>query len=96
MVFPLPQRDKLGRRIIFYRPKAYNPSKCINHDIIRTNGVVFETLLEDEEIQIRGCVHVVDASGMGLNYVTVMTPQECYRVAKNCEVIALIFNQSTM
>lgn len=69
-VFALPQRDKLGRRVIFYRPKAFNPAKCINHDIIRCNGIVFETLLEDEENQIRGCVHVIDSSGMGLSYVT--------------------------
>jgi CRAL/TRIO domain len=89
-VFALPQRDKLGRRVIFYRPKAYNPSKCVNHDIIRCNGVVFETLLEDEENQIRGCVHVVDASGLGLSYVTVMTPQETYRITKNCEVRSTI------
>lgn len=46
---------------------------------------MFETLLEDEENQIRGCVHVVDASGLGLNYVTVLTPQETYRITKNCE-----------
>lgn len=69
-VFALPQRDNLGRRVIFYRPKAFNPAKCVNHDIIRANGIVFETLLEDEENQIRGCVHVIDSSGLGLSYIT--------------------------
>lgn len=48
---------------------------------------MFETLLEDEENQIRGCVHVVDGSGIGLQYITVMTPHEAYRMAKNCEVL---------
>lgn len=86
IAFALPERDYLNRRVIFYRPKAYNPSTCINHDIIRVNGVAFETLLEEEENQIRGCVHVVDASGIGLNYITVLTPQEAYRITKNAEV----------
>lgn len=63
MAFALPQRDKLGRRIVFFRPRVYSPSQNINHDILRSTGVVFETLMEDEENQIRGCVHVVDASG---------------------------------
>lgn len=63
MAFALPQRDKLGRRIVFYRPRIYSPSLNIRHDILRSTGVVFETLMEDEENQIRGCVHVVDASG---------------------------------
>lgn len=85
MVFALPQRDHLGRRVLFYRPKAYNPSKNINHDIIRYNGVIFETLLEDEENQIRGVVHVVDGSGLSLNYITVLTPQQSYRICKNGE-----------
>ncbi|CRL06985.1 CLUMA_CG019986, isoform B [Clunio marinus] len=85
LAFALPQRDHLGRRIIFYRPRAFNPSKNIPHDIIRLPGVVFETLLEDEENQIRGCVHVADGSGLGLNYLTVLTPQQAFRIIKNCE-----------
>lgn len=86
MVFALPERDKLGRRVIFYRPHVYDPSKNINHDIVRYSGIVFETLLEDEENQIRGVVHVVDASNLGFAYMTVMTPQEVYRIGKNAEV----------
>lgn len=82
----MPQRDHLGRRILFHRPKAFHPTKNINHDIIRCNGIVFETLLEDEENQIRGVVHVVDGSGIGLQYVTVFSPQETYRITKNAEV----------
>lgn len=46
---------------------------------------MFETMLEDEENQIRGCVHIIDASGMGLSFVTVLTPQETYRITKNVE-----------
>lgn len=85
-MFALPERDSLGRRVIFYRLAVWDPKKNIAHDVIRVNGVVFETLLEDESNQIRGCVHVVDGSGVGLQYITVMTPHEAYRIAKNCEV----------
>lgn len=38
-VFALPQRDKLGRRVIFYRLNVWDPKGNIAHDIIRCNGV---------------------------------------------------------
>lgn len=92
-MFPLPQRDKLGRRVIFYRLATWNPSKNIPNDVIRCYGVVFETLLEDEENQIRGCVHVVDGSNIGLQYITIYTPHEAYRLAKNCEVTSIFISR---
>lgn len=86
VIFPLPERDSEGRRVIFYRPKAYDVYKDHRDDIIRIGGTVFETILENEEDQIRGVVHVVDGSGLGFNYLTLYTPQEGFRLAKNTEV----------
>lgn len=86
VIFPLPQRDSLNRRIIFYRPKAYDVYKNNRDDIIRIGGVVLETILENEEDQIRGVVHIADGSGLGFNYLTLYTPQEGYRITKNAEV----------
>lgn len=54
--------------------------------MIKIHGIVWESLLEDEENQIRGFVHVIDSSGMGFNYITIFTPQEIYRIGKNLEV----------
>lgn len=54
--------------------------------MIKAHGITYETLLEDEENQIRGIVHVIDSSGMGFNYLTIFTPHEIYRIGKNLEV----------
>lgn len=83
----MPKRDHLNRRIILYRAKAYNPSKHYNYNLIRFFGAVFEMLLQDEIVQVHGCVHVVDATGMGLNYITVFTPQEAYKLGRHLEKI---------
>lgn len=86
VIFPLPERDSQGRRVIFYRPKAFDVYKDHRDNIVRIGGTVFETILENEEDQIRGVVHIVDGSGLGFNYLTLYTPQEGFRLAKNTEV----------
>lgn len=85
-IFALPKRDALGRRVIFYRAGAYKPSINMNYELLKLHGIVYETLLEDEENQIRGCVHIVDSTGFGFSFLTVFTPQEAVRIARNCEV----------
>lgn len=42
--------------------------------------------MEDEENQIRGVVHIVDAAGVNLPYMTIFTPKEAARIVKNAEV----------
>ena len=86
VIFPLPQRDEQNRRVIFYRPKAFDVYKDHRDDIIRIGGTVFETILENEEDQIRGVVHVVDGGGLGFSYMTLYTPHEGYKICKNTEV----------
>lgn len=85
-IFALPKRDALGRKIIFYRLGAFDPSKHHNHEMVKIHAITYETLLEDEQTQMRGFVHVIDSSGMGFNYLTIFTPHEAYRIGKNLEV----------
>lgn len=59
--------------------------------MLKIHGMVYETLLENEENQIRGFVHVVDAAGVNLPYMTLFTPKEAVRIVKNAEVILNIF-----
>lgn len=54
--------------------------------MVKIHGITYESLLEDEENQIRGFVHVIDSSGMGFHYLTIFTPHEAYRIGKNLEV----------
>lgn len=64
----------------------FNPSKWTNADMCRMHGVTYETLMEDQENQIRGFIHYIDAAGMSLQQLTLFTPREAVRIVKNGEV----------
>lgn len=67
------------------RPSVFNPQTYRNFDMIKIHGIVYETLLENETNQVQGFVHIIDASNLGFNYLTIFTPQEAYRIGKNLE-----------
>ncbi|XP_071446278.1 clavesin-1-like [Hetaerina americana] len=79
------KRDKKGRRVIFYFPGKFDPYKYTNTDMCRVHGVIYETLMEDEENQIRGYVHFADGKGVGFPHMTLFTPREAVRIVKNGE-----------
>lgn len=76
----------MGRRIIITRPGVFDPYKFANVDMLKIHGLTYETLLEDEENQIHGFVHVIDGTGVSLPYLTIFTPKEAMRIIKNVEV----------
>jgi hypothetical protein len=59
-------------------------------DMCRIHGIVYETLMEDEENQIRGFVHFADGQGVGFSYLTLFTIKEAVRIVKNGEVSKLL------
>lgn len=59
----------------------------------RMHGVTYETLMEDQENQIRGFVHYTDAAGMCLQQLTLFTPREAVRIVKNGEVLKICFEK---
>lgn len=65
---------------------VFDPYKYANTDMLKVHGMVYETLMEDEENQIRGYVHIVDCTGVSLPYMTLFTPKEAVRIIKNAEV----------
>jgi hypothetical protein len=86
-MFFLPERDFLGRRVIFYRPGVSDPmSPSCGYDILTITTLAYELIFDDEENQIRGCVHVADAKGIRMPHFTVFSPQYSFRVGKNTEV----------
>lgn len=86
-MFVLPNRDSKGRRVVFYRAGIVDASsKSSGYDTLIINTCSYETLLEDEENQIRGIVHVGDVSGTGMSHFTIFSPQIYYRMGKNSEV----------
>ena len=86
-VFALPKRDKLGRRVMFYRASAFNSSKHLYWEVSKLFAYIFRSLLEDEENQISGVVHICDTTGFGLQFMTVYAPRDILRIYKNAEVI---------
>lgn len=84
-LFACPKRDSKGRRVIVARPGVFDPYKFSNADMCRIHGIVYETLMEDEENQIRGYVHFNDGQGVGFSHLTLFTPKEAVRIVKNGE-----------
>ncbi|KAB0792679.1 hypothetical protein PPYR_14638 [Photinus pyralis] len=84
-LFVCPKRDKNGRRVYIIRPGAFDLSKYTNADMLKIAGIAFETLIEDEENQVKGFVYLADGQGCGLPYVTLFTPLEMVRLVKNGE-----------
>lgn len=60
--------------------------KFTNADMCRIHGMVYETLMEDEDNQVRGYVHLADGQGVGFPYLTLFTIKEAVRIVKNGEV----------
>jgi hypothetical protein len=86
-IFILPERDYMGRLILFYRPGVSNPkSPTVGYDVLILMTLVYEYLLEDEENQIRGVIHLADAKNIRMPHFTVFSPQFMCRVGKNTEV----------
>ena len=46
---------------------------------------MFQTLLQEEENQVRGFTYVFDCSGLTLAHLSIWTPQECSKVLSICE-----------
>lgn len=65
----------------------FDPEKFINLDMIKMHGICYETLMENEEDQIRGFVHMVDCKGIDLKHMTLFTIKEAVRIVKNGERI---------
>lgn len=82
----------MGRRIIFYRPGMANPmNPSVGFDVLILMTLMFELLLEDEENQIRGVVHLADARGIRPPHFTIFSPQFQFRIGKNTEVCRASF-----
>lgn len=83
MVFPLPKRDRLGRRVLLIQPKVVDVRRHTLRDLIRLFTITTDVLIEDEENQIRGFVYLVDAAGASMQLLTLTTPGETVRLMRN-------------
>lgn len=57
----------------------------------KIHAITYESLMEDEESQVRGFVHFADGAGVSFPHLTLFTPKEAVRIVKNGEVRHSIF-----
>lgn len=69
-VIPLPEKDELGRQVIFYRSKVIDPLKHTAAQVMRAQELVFQALYDDEEVQVAGIVFLFDDTDFSLQHVT--------------------------
>lgn len=84
-IFVLPDRDKHGRRVIFSKACAFDAAKFTTSDMMRIHIMTFETLLNDEENQVRGFTYVLDEQAVSWSQLTVWTPSEVTKAFSCCE-----------
>ncbi|XP_033223289.1 alpha-tocopherol transfer protein-like [Belonocnema kinseyi] len=84
-LFAVPGRDVKGRRVIVARPGVFDPYKYTNADMCKIHAITYESLMEDEESQVRGFVHFADGAGVSFPHLTLFTPKEAVRIVKNGE-----------
>ncbi|KAF0295486.1 Alpha-tocopherol transfer protein-like [Amphibalanus amphitrite] len=84
-MFVLPERDSAGRRVVVSRGSRVDPARHTPEQVIRTNLMTFETLLEDEENQIRGFTYLYDQKGIGFSHVLMWSPSQVSHMIACCE-----------
>ena len=86
-LFPLWERDSLGRTVIFGRGAMFNQK--FGHrpsDLFRAVMMTVETLLDDDENQRNGFVYIFDQEGVCLSEVTYLGVFELQKLVRSGEV----------
>lgn len=84
-IFVLPERDSQGRRVVFSVARVLDPSKHNTSHVVRAHIATFETLLQEEENQVRGFSYIFDCTGLTLAHLSIWTPQECAKILSICD-----------
>merc|ERR1739838_513284 len=84
-IFVLPERDQHGRRVIFSQAAAFDSSKYTVSDLMRAHVMTFETLLNDEENQVRGFTYIFDEKDVSWSHLSIWTPSEVSKAFSCCE-----------
>lgn len=76
----LPHRDKLGRKVILFRPGKWDPSLYPLDDVFRTNFLTLSKLIQDEATQVSGVVMMMDLGDIGWAQARNISPFYAKRV----------------
>ncbi|XP_030385422.1 clavesin-1 [Scaptodrosophila lebanonensis] len=79
---PLPQRDALGRQVIFSIAGKFDPYKFTSVQMARVHSLICEALLDEEDSQVAGYVYVNDESGMNMGFVSLWSLTDLRSIVK--------------
>ncbi|XP_062553465.1 clavesin-1-like [Armigeres subalbatus] len=82
-LFALPERDEHGRKIVFSSAGKFDTSRFTAAHLIRVHSLVVEALLDEEESQIAGYVHVIDDSDLSMAFLGIWSFTDIKNLA-NC------------
>jgi hypothetical protein len=82
------QRDEFGHQIILGRLAVADPShnKNVGRDALTLATLIFDTLYDNEENQIRGFTYIMDVSNIRLRHFFIYSIMTWLKYGKNAEV----------
>ncbi|RWS13273.1 uncharacterized protein B4U79_06023 [Dinothrombium tinctorium] len=85
-IFPLLERDRKGRVVIFGRSAMFRQKHGHRPtDLFRALTMTLETLLDDEENQVNGFVYIFDQEGVTLTEITYLGVWQMQKLLKSGE-----------
>lgn len=94
-LFPLPQRDEFGRRVIFSCASNFDASKYTSAQMARTHAMVIESLLDEEESQVAGYCYITDEGGLTMNHISLWSLIDLKKMAKCIQVSSPMRHKET-
>ncbi|XP_045585325.1 clavesin-1 [Procambarus clarkii] len=83
--FALPERDDSGRRVFLNIAGRLDTTRFNSAQMMRTMQMGCESLLEDEENQVRGFTYIFDEKDVGFALVALWTPSDVAKAFQCCE-----------
>ncbi|GFT01358.1 leucine--tRNA ligase [Trichonephila clavipes] len=85
-VFPLPERDKDGRVVLFCMAKALDASRHKQSDVFRSFILTYEVLMECELNQKRGINYIFTQEGYQISHALLVGLRDLQKVVHSGEV----------
>nr|KAG5701287.1 hypothetical protein BaRGS_020649 [Batillaria attramentaria] len=80
--YPLPQRDKLGRKIILIKPTRMDTSHYTMLEVFKAEYLNLAKVIEEEENQVRGFTLLIDYKDFGMHNFLMMNLDFGKRISK--------------
>lgn len=94
-LFPLPERDDQGRRIIFSCASRFDATKYTSAQMAKTHGMVVEALLDEQESQVAGYCYITDEAGLTMNHVSLWSLIDLKKMSKCIQVSSPMRHKET-